>query len=278
MRVSALTPRFFVLPKFAESVRGLPAVVNVVSASRARYGPALRCLRERQHRHTTVIVHSFPPGRGGYSRKDCDARPWRELVFSVRGAERTAIWREPLSLCGAEPATGHMNCPSTQELDDFRRRYPIRPPTRSSDHPHEDIQLEAEHGFRLLAPAPALDVLIGTPPRSRFDSESGNRYLWVVDQRGIPYIIEERLLVIGSEVPKHTNLTGGGRAYLGGEIWFASEDVLYLSGGSGRYPPSNSRQLEAAAQVFESFGYEARSLGWNPLTGMARRFWEDPAW
>ncbi len=45
------------------------------------------------------------------------------------------------------------------------------------------------------------------------------------------------------QVPKHTNLTGGGRAYLGGELWFTNNSEVYVSGGSGRYPPSDERQL-----------------------------------
>ena len=80
-----------------------------------------------------------------------------------------------------------------------------------------------------------------------------------------------------SKMPKHTNLTGGGGAYLGGQMWFASEEALYVSGGSGRYPPTDRRQLEEAVQVIESFGYEVISFGWNPETGMARRFWEGAA-
>lgn len=67
---------------------------------------------------------------------------------------------------------------------------------------------------------------------------------------------------IGS-VPKHTNLTGGGQAYLGGELWFTSATSIYLSGGSGRYPPLDATQLEEATEVFRSFGYEALSLGWD---------------
>ena len=62
---------------------------------------------------------------------------------------------------------------------------------------------------------------------------------------------------------KHTNLTGGGEAYLGGELWFTSETSLYLSGGSGRYPPRDATQLEEATEVFRSFGYEVISLGWD---------------
>ena len=106
-------------------------------------------------------------------------------------------------------------------------------------------------------------------------TETGtNRHLWVIDERGIPYVLEERLAAIGSNLPKHTNLTGGGPAYLGGEVWFAAPKVLYVSGGSGRYPPLDRDQLDDAVAVFASFGYEVNSLGWTPGTGMAKRHWE----
>ncbi len=120
-----------------------------------------------------------------------------------------------------------------------------------------------------MNPAPAYDVLYGAPPSSR--ANKVNTYLWVIDTRGIPYIYEAPIPVIDSALPKHTNLTGGSEAYLGGEVWFASEIALYISGGSGRYPPANEAQLEEAAQVFESFDYEVISLGWDHQKGEARR-------
>ena len=104
-------------------------------------------------------------------------------------------------------------------------------------------------GLRRLHQAPAIDILIGAPPRARNDSR--NRYLWVIDDTGIPYILEAQLLALNGELPKHTNLTGGGRAYLGGELWFSDRSSLFMSGGSGRYPPANAEQLDDAAQVFE---------------------------
>ena len=74
--------------------------------------------------------------------------------------------------------------------------------------------------------------------------------------------------------PKHTNLTGGDKAYLGGEVWFESDTALYISGGSGRYPPQNPDQLDEAVRVFESFGYRVASLGWDEIYGNPRRFLE----
>ncbi len=161
---------------------------------------------------------------------------------------------------------------STQELDDFRCRYTPGPP-RSFSGPREMVRLQEKDGLRFLQFAPATGVSTGTPPRSLKD-RSTNRYLWVIDKDGIPYIIESRVPVIDSK-PKHTNLTGGGDAYLGGEVWFKSFSSLYVSGGSGRYPPRDVRQLEKAGQVFESFGYAVIPLGWDYGTGRAKRYLEE---
>ena len=170
-----------------------------------------------------------------------------------------------------------MRHPSTEVLNEFRHRHPLRPPP-SSAHPHEDIQLGTEDELRVLGTAPAIEVEIGLPPVSRDDENSTNRYLWVIDQRGVPYIIERPLGVIEDNEPKHTNLTGGGQACLGGEMWFASGEALYVSGGSGRYPPTDQSQLEEAVEVFESFGYEVKSLGWDHGTRRALRYWEGDEW
>ena len=97
-----------------------------------------------------------------------------------------------------------------------------------------------------------------------------NRYLWVIDRQGIPYIIERPLSHIGGIDPKHTNLTGGEDAYVGGELWFSDNSRLFVSGGSGRYHPIDAKQLSYAVRVFESYQYRVTSLGWD--------FKNDRAW
>lgn len=159
---------------------------------------------------------------------------------------------------------------SNQVLDGFRRRHPLRPPGWTPE-PSEAVRLNASDGLMVLQPAPATNVIYGTPPKSR--SDKTNKYLWVIDERGVPYVFEVRVARIGA-LPKHTNLTGGGAACLGGEMWFESNTALYISGASGRYPPKNATQLEEAIQVFKSFGYRVDSLGWDEEQGWAKRLLE----
>ena len=156
---------------------------------------------------------------------------------------------------------------ATQELQKFRDKYPEQPPQVHCE-PLTLVKLNQCHGVTLLQPSPASDVKLGMPP-STMDGSSTNRYLWVIDRQGVPYIIERALSDIDG-MPKHTNLTGGETAYLGGELWFKSNSSLFLSGGSGRYPPANADQLIDAVRVFESYGYCVNSLGWD--------FQNDRAW
>ena len=159
-------------------------------------------------------------------------------------------------------------------INEFRRRYRLRPPERPPSL-SEKRRLSEVDGLRALCRAPACMVSLGTPPRSRTDGE--NRYLWVIDANGIPYIHESPVQAICNNLPKHTNLTGGGEAYVGGELWFVSETHLYVSGGSGRYPPIDGGQLDCAVQVFRDFDYDVTSLGWDEGTGGARRYLEETA-
>ena len=159
-------------------------------------------------------------------------------------------------------------------LDSFRRRYALRSPNaRLIRNPSEAERLDETNGVRFLELAPATGVGLGLPPLERGGATS-NRYLWIIDTRGVPYIFEQPIPALNNAIPKHTNLTGGAEAYMGGELWFTSESSMYLSGGSGRYPPVSVRQLEEAASAFKSFGYEVMSLGWDAAYDEAKRFLE----
>ena len=155
-------------------------------------------------------------------------------------------------------------------LDKFRRCYELQLPQIPVTDP-EKVKVNASDGLRLLQPAPVTNVSYGRPPYSH-QEQPINKYLWVIDLSGIPYIFEERIDSLCNAKPKHTNLTGGGAAYLGGELWFASDVSIYINGGSGRYPPKCEAQLKKAASVFESFGYEVICLGWDG--NAAKRFLE----
>ena len=134
------------------------------------------------------------------------------------------------------------------------------------------MQLTPSGGFSLLPVAPAQNVVLGYPPKAR--QGSLNRYLWVINYAGIPFIQEISIPALNGQMPKHTNLTGGRPAYIGGELWFETCARVFVSGGSGRYPPDGARQLADAVGVFESYRYTVTSLGWNAEIDKARRVLE----
>ena len=150
---------------------------------------------------------------------------------------------------------------ATPALDEFRTRYYLRESARPISQ-HEDVPIQLGDGLRLLQKAPVSDVVFGYPPQSR-ETSGCNTYLWVIDDRGIPYLIESAMDILDGNVPKHTNLTGGKPAYIGGQLWFSDTSHMLVSGGSGRFPPLDEDQLAAAIAVFSSFKYKVTSLGWD---------------
>lgn len=160
----------------------------------------------------------------------------------------------------------------TPELRAFWEKYQPHPPTLTPGYKsHELIQLTDADGVRELGYAPAQDVRFGKPPSTATRDDSMKCYIWIIDRRGIPYIFEQPLPNLNDCLPKHTNLTGGGQAHIGGELWFADEESIFLSGGSSRYKPRNVTHLNDAVGVFKSYGYRVTSLGWDYSRGRARR-------
>ena len=166
--------------------------------------------------------------------------------------------RELVSLLGNTPSA----------LINFRAQYQARGP-RIQPAGVEAVLLPPSSGFKLLPTAPALGVAFGHPPNSRRSGR--NRYLWVINDAGVPFIQEIPIAALNGREPKHTNLTGGGPAYMGGELWFETDTRIFVSGGSGRYPPYGAQQLEDAVGVFAAYQYTVTSLGWNPESGEAKR-------
>lgn len=215
-----------------------------------RYG----CHHTQDKRYGTACSH--------YESRSLPARPitsTRGTLPGRRGAHRRM-------------SSGRSSVPTgvtTSKLEQFRRRYPPQIP-RKKGPPHESVMIPPGNSLRFLPRAPVSDVEFGVPPRDTED-RGCNRYLWVIDTRGIPYLIERPMSILDRNCPKHTNLTGGGPAYIGGELWFAGTKSMFVSGGSGRFPPLGEDQLAAAVEVFSSFSYVVKSLGWDSVAGRAIR-------
>lgn len=140
----------------------------------------------------------------------------------------------------------------------FLAKYPPHSPVS----PYTCRQAKRVAEMRRLSRAPASDVATGGMPPLYRDGPSSYRYLWVIDATGIPYIRECSHPLLCGDLPKHTNLTQGGEASIGGELWFKTCSSIFVSGGSGRYPSICPQRLIDAVSVFENYGYTVESLGW----------------
>lgn len=152
-------------------------------------------------------------------------------------------------------------------LQQFVDSYPPNGPRRQPANADEIRQLSPADGVLLLTGPPA-----GGQPG--YPDSPENRHLWVFrapTPTDLPYVLEAAPNVrpaLATGAAKHTNLTGGGSASCGGELWIdvAEASHIYVNGSSGRYGPTSARQLDDAIEVFRSIGFDVVSYGWDDET------------
>jgi len=149
--------------------------------------------------------------------------------------------------------------------------YPPQPPAKPADAPDANRQLLPVDGVGTL-PGCVETMVPAERPGQR-----AARHLWVIVPDAVPIILEIAPGVqpppLSLGVAKHSNLTGGGPASCGGELWLDSADnrKLYANGGSGRYPPKTPKQLDDAMEVLSSYGFAVISAGWSEDNDCAER-------
>jgi hypothetical protein len=162
------------------------------------------------------------------------------------------------------------------KLDEFMARYPPRPSKRPL-LPDEDRLLGPSDGVFDVHEAPLADAVKAQPTGGYADEA---RHLWVFRSGetapAAPAILELAPVVppLASGKVKHSNLTGGGPASCGGELWVDPIDAshLFVNGASGRYGPDTPQHLDDAVSVFVSRGFAVTSFGWEAETGKPARF------
>ena len=96
------------------------------------------------------------------------------------------------------------------------------------------------------------DVVEVNPDTIELDPETG-RYLWVITEAGMHIILEA---TPNDASPRknvcHSNITGGQAALQGGELWFGTDEKIYINYRSGRYGAMSEEQEQI---VFDSFIY-----------------------
>ena len=163
-----------------------------------------------------------------------------------------------------------------ETLREFLERYPPRPYRRrgsdANDYPASELApVTIADGLLDLSEVPQ-QASQGTPRRSK-ENDGHNCHLWVIDERGRPCISQAPVPRLSPSKLHHTNLTGGGKASIGGELWFGELPLVYLSGSSSRYPPREEAHLKDAEQLFRAVGFDVLLLGWDPETDKPQRVW-----
>ena len=118
--------------------------------------------------------------------------------------------------------------------------------------------------MRFVGAPEGQQVSIASGPFSE-DQAIVGRHLWVIGPDQVPYALEACSFgkSLESAVIKHTNLTGGGSAHCGGELWFRHDSKIVINGASGRYGPTDLEALMSAARAFRDCGYEVGVVGWS---------------
>lgn len=157
------------------------------------------------------------------------------------------------------------------DLAEYVTLYPPLGPAKPADAADAHRHLGADDGVGTLPTCAA------TMPPPRRPGQPEGRHLWVIVPDEVRVILEVAPAVrpppLSLGVAKHTNLTGGGLAACGGELWIDPVDSkkLYANGGSGRYPPRTPKQLEDAVRVIAALGFTVISAGWSDENDCAER-------
>ncbi len=140
----------------------------------------------------------------------------------------------------------------------------------------ENIQIGAKEGMQISR---GNKFKIPQDHIGKYETDpAGTKYLWVIDKKGLK-IVRELNEFTASErgYVSHTNLTGGGKAYSGGEVWFISENKVRINAGSGAYGKSwknrdkehlTQYEYNKAIEFWKGLGYEVEV---EPLKNFEKR-------
>lgn len=112
-------------------------------------------------------------------------------------------------------------------------------------------------------------------------AEPPERRLWVILPTDVLHAPEKCPFgaARGATKVKHSNLTGGGPAFGGGELVFLDAQSVVINGCSGRYRIQSEADMQAVASAFRKSGYMVWSMGWDSDTSRPALFGtKDPVW
>lgn len=118
----------------------------------------------------------------------------------------------------------------------------------------EDILFNDRH-YNATEDGKPDDVIEVNPETIDLDPMYG-RYLWIITERGLHIILEQTPNPDSARgIVCHSNLTGGQSALQGGELWFGTDNKIYINYRSGRYGAESEEQQAGVIEYFKYVGY-----------------------
>ncbi|MBY8825506.1 hypothetical protein [Sphingomonas colocasiae] len=143
-------------------------------------------------------------------------------------------------------------------------------------------QMVAEDGLESWVDGPVDDRLEEPAARPVFGGKPAGQHLWIVTADDVLHAPEACIFgqQRGAGFAKHSNLTGGGSAFVGGEVAVLDERTIAITGSSGRYRLRSAEELKAIEIAFAESGYNVWSMGYNQDTNRPNTFETDidPEW
>jgi hypothetical protein len=138
---------------------------------------------------------------------------------------------------------------------------------RQANNDDELIQMPPDQGMYELSSPPTTTAQF--PRHSSLPATEETaleaRHLWVIRSDDVPVALEACVWgqTLESGCIKHSNLTGGGAAHCGGEIWFVDDDRIAINASSGRYGAESSAEFGVVVDAMRRSGYYVASMGFD---------------
>lgn len=151
---------------------------------------------------------------------------------------------------------------------------PMNPAVRRYDG--DTDQMKPKDGLDHWVDGPVEDLRSEPAPAERpeLQIDARDQRLWVVTEKQVLHAAE--MCDFGSQrqagVVKHSNLTGGGMAYVGGELRFIDPSTIAITGSSGRYRIRNADEMSSIERAFVESGYNVWSMGYDQDTNRPNVF------
>lgn len=142
-------------------------------------------------------------------------------------------------------------------------------------------QIRPEDGLAYWVDGPVGSLGPVPDEKPELSQKPDAQHLWVVTEEHVLHALEACAFGAQREagVAKHSNLTGGGRAFVGGELVILDEATIAITGSSGRYRLRSGKEMAAIERAFVESGYNVWSMGYNPETNRPNLFGlSDPEW